>query len=200
MSGCDTTQCGACVVHVDGKAVKSCTTFALQVRRRQRHHHRRPRRADGQLHPMQEAFRENHGLQCGFCTPGMIMSAVDIVQPQGQRSRRARPSATSSKATSAAAPATTTSSRRSRRAPRPWRSAANNASATTRNQGSIACTNSTITARRRSAGGELLATTAKTPSSSPAAMTLIPTMKLRLAAPSRAHRSVADRRHLAASR
>ena len=76
--GCDTSQCGACVVHLDGVAVKSCTMLAVQ--------------ADGasvttieglatggKLHPMQEAFRENHGLQCGFCTPGMIMSAVDLV-------------------------------------------------------------------------------------------------------------------------
>jgi len=80
--GCDTSQCGACVVHVDGQAVKSCTTLAVSV--------------DGanvttieglaqggKLHPMQEAFRENHGLQCGFCTPGMIMSAVDIVNRKG---------------------------------------------------------------------------------------------------------------------
>lgn len=76
--GCDTSQCGACVVHVGGEAVKSCTMLAVQ--------------ADGAsvttieglatggtLHPMQAAFRENHGLQCGFCTPGMIMSAVDLV-------------------------------------------------------------------------------------------------------------------------
>ena len=75
--GCDTSQCGACVVHVDGEAVKSCTMLAAQ--------------ADGcdvttieglsegeSLHPMQAAFRDNHGLQCGFCTPGMIMSAVDL--------------------------------------------------------------------------------------------------------------------------
>ena len=77
--GCDTSQCGACVVHVDGESVKSCTMLALQ--------------ADGaevttieglakngELHPMQEAFRENHGLQCGFCTPGMVMSAVDLLK------------------------------------------------------------------------------------------------------------------------
>lgn len=76
--GCDTSQCGACVIHVNGKSVKSCTMLAAQ--------------ADGadvttiegvangsELHPMQEAFRENHGLQCGFCTPGMIMSALDLV-------------------------------------------------------------------------------------------------------------------------
>jgi aerobic carbon-monoxide dehydrogenase small subunit len=81
--GCDTSQCGACVVHVNGRAVKSCTTLAVM--------------ADGAnvltieglaadgapLHPMQEAFRENHGLQCGFCTPGMIMTAVDLVQRKG---------------------------------------------------------------------------------------------------------------------
>ncbi len=75
--GCDTSQCGACVVHLDGKAVKSCTTLAVQ--------------ADGSdvttiegiatddLHPMQQAFNDNHGLQCGFCTPGMVMSGIDMV-------------------------------------------------------------------------------------------------------------------------
>jgi carbon-monoxide dehydrogenase small subunit len=81
--GCDTSQCGACVVHVDGKAVKSCTLLAVQ--------------ADGAtittieglatngaLHPMQQAFHENHGLQCGFCTPGMIMTAVDMVNRLGK--------------------------------------------------------------------------------------------------------------------
>ena len=76
--GCDTSQCGACVVHVGGKSVKSCTMLAVQAEG-----------ADvttieglatnGELHPMQAAFRENHGLQCGFCTPGMIMSALDLV-------------------------------------------------------------------------------------------------------------------------
>ncbi len=77
--GCDTSQCGACVVDVDGKSIKSCTMLAVQ--------------ADGakvttieglatngKLHPMQEAFRDNHGLQCGFCTPGMVMSAIDLVK------------------------------------------------------------------------------------------------------------------------
>ena len=77
--GCDTSQCGACVVHLDGASVKSCTLLAVQ--------------ADGHdvttiegiadgdtLHPMQEAFRDNHGLQCGFCTPGMIMSAIDLIK------------------------------------------------------------------------------------------------------------------------
>jgi aerobic carbon-monoxide dehydrogenase small subunit len=81
--GCDTSQCGACVVHVNGRAVKSCTALTVM--------------ADGAevltieglaadgapLHPMQEAFRQNHGLQCGFCTPGMIMTAVDLVNRKG---------------------------------------------------------------------------------------------------------------------
>ncbi len=80
--GCDTSQCGACVVHVDGRAVKSCTTLAVSC----------PGAdvvtieglaKDGQLHPMQEAFREHHALQCGYCTPGMIMAAVDIVNRKG---------------------------------------------------------------------------------------------------------------------
>ena len=80
--GCDTSQCGACVVHVEGKARKACTMFAWQ--------------AEGAnvttiegvangatLHPMQEAFREHHGLQCGYCTPGMIMAAIDMVHRKG---------------------------------------------------------------------------------------------------------------------
>jgi carbon-monoxide dehydrogenase small subunit len=80
--GCDTSQCGACVVHIDGEAVKACTVLALSC--------------DGsnvltieglangnELHPMQEAFREHHGLQCGFCTPGMILTAVDLVRRKG---------------------------------------------------------------------------------------------------------------------
>ena len=80
--GCDTSQCGACVVHVDGEAVKACTALAASCEG-----------ADvltieglakgTVLHPMQEAFRENHGLQCGFCTPGMIMTAVDMVRRKG---------------------------------------------------------------------------------------------------------------------
>ena len=78
----DTSQCGACVVHVDGKAIKSCTTLAVSLEG-----------ADvitieglakgARLHPMQQAFQDNHGLQCGFCTPGMIMTAVDLVNRKG---------------------------------------------------------------------------------------------------------------------
>jgi len=77
--GSDTSQCGACVVHIDGTSVKSCTTLAVQVDGADVH--TIESLADGDtLHPMQEAFRENHGLQCGFCTPGMVMSAVDLVK------------------------------------------------------------------------------------------------------------------------
>jgi aerobic carbon-monoxide dehydrogenase small subunit len=80
--GCDTSQCGACVVHLDGEAVKSCTTFALSCEGAQVT--TIEGLADGDhLHPMQEAFRENHALQCGFCTPGMIMTAVDMVHRLG---------------------------------------------------------------------------------------------------------------------
>jgi aerobic carbon-monoxide dehydrogenase small subunit len=80
--GCDTSQCGACVVHVDGKAIKSCTILALQVDGANVLTIE-GLATDGKLHPMQEAFRENHGLQCGFCTPGMIMAAVDLVRRKG---------------------------------------------------------------------------------------------------------------------
>lgn len=85
--GCDTSQCGACVIHVDGASVKACTMLAAQ--------------ADGsdittieglaqngELHPMQAAFKEHHGLQCGFCTPGMIMSAVDLLQQNSDPSEQ----------------------------------------------------------------------------------------------------------------
>jgi len=77
--GCDTSQCGACVVDVDGDSVKSCTMLAVQCEGAN------VTTIEGlangsELHPMQEAFREHHGLQCGFCTPGMIMSAVDLVK------------------------------------------------------------------------------------------------------------------------
>lgn len=77
--GCDTSQCGACVVHIDGKSVKSCTILAAQAQGA-KVTTIEGLAQDGKLHPMQEAFRENHALQCGFCTPGMIMSAVDLVQ------------------------------------------------------------------------------------------------------------------------
>ena len=120
--GCDTSQCGCCVVHVDGESVKACTMLAVQ--------------ADGtsvttieglakggKLHPMQEAFREHHGLQCGFCTPGMIMSAVDLLQKHNRTPASIR-CASGSRATSAAAPATTTSSRRSSPPPRTCRACA----------------------------------------------------------------------------
>ena len=76
--GCDTSQCGACVVHVDGNSAKSCTILAMQAD--DTDITTIEGLADGEtLHPMQEAFRNNHGLQCGFCTPGMVMSAVDLV-------------------------------------------------------------------------------------------------------------------------
>jgi len=77
--GCDTSQCGACVVHLDGRAVKSCTMFAVQAEGRDVTTIEGLAR-DGRLHPVQEAFRDNHGLQCGFCTPGMIMTAVDMIR------------------------------------------------------------------------------------------------------------------------
>ena len=85
--GCDTSQCGACAIHMNGKAIKSCSILAIQ--------------ADGadlttiegiangdKLHPMQEAFRDNHGLQCGYCTPGMIMSAIKLVENNPKISER----------------------------------------------------------------------------------------------------------------
>ena len=81
--GCDTSQCGACVVHVDGKAVKSCTIFAWQVEGANVLTIEGLAEPNGPLHPMQEAFREHHGLQCGYCTPGMIMTAVDMVNRKG---------------------------------------------------------------------------------------------------------------------
>ena len=78
--GCDTSQCGACVVHVNGKAIKSCTVLALQLEGANVLTIEGLAAADGPLHPMQEAFRENHGLQCGFCTPGMIMAAEGLLR------------------------------------------------------------------------------------------------------------------------
>jgi carbon-monoxide dehydrogenase small subunit len=81
--GCDTSQCGACVVHLDGIAVKSCTTLALQADGCSVLTIEGLAAPNGPLHPMQEAFREHHGLQCGFCTPGMVMTAVDMVRRKG---------------------------------------------------------------------------------------------------------------------
>ncbi|MEA2783420.1 MAG: aerobic carbon-monoxide dehydrogenase small subunit [Rhodospirillaceae bacterium] len=75
--GCDTSQCGACVVHVDGKSVKSCTLLAIQANGAEVTTIE-GLASNGDLHPMQSAFREHHGLQCGFCTPGMVMSAIDL--------------------------------------------------------------------------------------------------------------------------
>jgi len=78
--GCDTAQCGACTVHVNGRATKSCNMLAMQAQGAEVTTIEGLAAADGTLHPMQAAFRACHGLQCGFCTPGMVMSAVDLVQ------------------------------------------------------------------------------------------------------------------------
>jgi aerobic carbon-monoxide dehydrogenase small subunit len=78
--GCDTSQCGACTVHLNGKSVKACTTFAVQADGQEIITVEGVASEDGTLHPMQAAFREHHGLQCGFCTPGMVMSALSIVE------------------------------------------------------------------------------------------------------------------------
>jgi carbon-monoxide dehydrogenase small subunit len=78
--GCDTSQCGACTVHLNGRAVKSCAMLAVQAAGAELTTIEGIAAADGTLHPMQEAFRECHGLQCGFCTPGMVMSAIDLVK------------------------------------------------------------------------------------------------------------------------
>ena len=90
--GCDTSQCGACVVHVDGESVKSCTLLAVQAEGTNVTTIEGLAAPDGTLHPMQEAFREYHALQCGFCTPGMVMSAIDLVQkhPQGLSEKEIR--------------------------------------------------------------------------------------------------------------
>jgi carbon-monoxide dehydrogenase small subunit len=77
--GCDTSQCGACVIHINGEAVKSCTMLAVQANGAEITTIEGLANGD-ELHPMQEAFRDNHGLQCGFCTPGMIMSAVALAK------------------------------------------------------------------------------------------------------------------------
>jgi carbon-monoxide dehydrogenase small subunit len=78
--GCDTSQCGACIVHLDGRAVKDCTVLAVQVEGADIVTIEGIASADGELHPMQAAFKQHHALQCGFCTPGMIMMALDIVK------------------------------------------------------------------------------------------------------------------------
>ena len=77
--GCDTSQCGACVVHIDGKSIKSCTTLAADVDG-SKITTIEGLATNGKMHPMQEAFKKLHGLQCGFCTPGMVMSAVDLLK------------------------------------------------------------------------------------------------------------------------
>ena len=77
--GCDTSQCGACVVHVDGKSAKSCTLLAADING-SKITTIEGLASNGKLHPMQEAFQKKHGLQCGFCTPGMVMSAVDLLK------------------------------------------------------------------------------------------------------------------------
>ena len=78
--GCDTSHCGACTVDMDGKSVKSCTVFVAQADGARGHDHRGHRHPDGTLHALQEAFKEHHGLQCGFCTPGMITRAYRLLQ------------------------------------------------------------------------------------------------------------------------
>ncbi|HUP94580.1 MAG TPA: (2Fe-2S)-binding protein [Burkholderiales bacterium] len=78
--GCDTAQCGACTVHLNGRAVKSCNILAVQAARAEVTTIEGISGANGDLHPMQAAFREHHGLQCGFCTPGFVMNAIDVAQ------------------------------------------------------------------------------------------------------------------------
>jgi aerobic carbon-monoxide dehydrogenase small subunit len=78
--GCDTAQCGACTVHMNGKAVKSCSIVAMQAQGADILTIEGVARPDGSLHPMQAAFKEHHGLQCGFCTPGMVMNAIDFAK------------------------------------------------------------------------------------------------------------------------
>jgi aerobic carbon-monoxide dehydrogenase small subunit len=77
--GCDTSQCGACVVHVDGKSIKSCTALAADING-SKVTTIEGLVQNGKMHPMQEAFKKMHGLQCGFCTPGMVMSAIDLLK------------------------------------------------------------------------------------------------------------------------
>ncbi|CAA9223883.1 MAG: Aerobic carbon monoxide dehydrogenase (quinone), small chain [uncultured Acidimicrobiales bacterium] len=80
--GCDTSSCGACTVHIDGESVKSCTVLAVQADGSSIKTIEGLADPDGTMHPMQEAFRENHGLQCGYCTPGMVMAAVSLLEEQ----------------------------------------------------------------------------------------------------------------------
>ena len=90
--GCDTGQCGACTVHLDGNAIKACTILAAQAQGGTVLTIEGLAAADGTMHPMQAAFKECHGLQCGFCTPGMVMSAIDLVNshPQGITEKQIR--------------------------------------------------------------------------------------------------------------
>lgn len=85
--GCDTSQCGVCVVHVDGKSMKSCTMLAMQANDRDVTTIE-GLVSDGEFHPMQAAFHEHHGLQCGFCTPGMVMSSIDLLQKNANPSEK----------------------------------------------------------------------------------------------------------------
>ena len=86
--GCDTGQCGACTVHVDGNAIKACTVLAAQAQGATVLTIEGLAAADGTMHPMQAAFKDCHGLQCGFCTPGMVMSAIDLVERYPQASEQ----------------------------------------------------------------------------------------------------------------
>ena len=89
--GCDTAQCGACTLHVDGRAVKSCNVLAMQVDGAEITTIEGLAAADGTMHPMQAAFKDCHGLQCGFCTPGMVMMAIDVCThqpPEGEHAVR----------------------------------------------------------------------------------------------------------------
>ena len=89
--GCDTSQCGSCTVLLDGVAVKSCTMLAVQADGAQRHDHRGPGGNGGQLSALQEAFWAKHGLQCGFCTPGMVFAAHEILRHESESDGRADP-------------------------------------------------------------------------------------------------------------
>jgi carbon-monoxide dehydrogenase small subunit len=81
--GCDTSNCGACTCHVDGESVKSCTVLTVQASGSEVRTIEGMAAQDGELHPLQEAFWANHGLQCGYCTPGMIMAAADLIERHG---------------------------------------------------------------------------------------------------------------------